>query len=117
MSENVMEYFGTPLDYACHGFHYCNGEYLSSSRVRFSDFCREAFNPESLVENDAYKPNGNVYFFHKNGYSICNIVGGCYDKRPGTKTVFFIKEQLTNKELWDKINAIPVCKKICSPLN
>lgn len=94
---NQLEYFGTELDCAGHYFWNPDGDILRRSKRRFDSL---PFNPEELPRRAKHesRKKGEVDFYHENGYSIIAIEGSCYDKRWGSKSVFFIKSDVMNAE-------------------
>lgn len=104
---STHNYFGTNLDRAGHYFWRLEGERISNLNLNFKDF---PFDPEELTKKIPIK--GTTLFYWIGGYSICAIVGSCADDRNGTKSVFFFKEDLSIKELIDKITSIPIAKEI-----
>ncbi len=110
-----MYYFGTNLSGSKgHYLNTLNGHNMTSQHP---DVYRSLpFNPEIFPTNGDCKARGDVMFYGQDGYTICAIDGSIIDTRPGSKCVFFIKESLSPKELFDKIIAIPIGKKIIESL-
>jgi hypothetical protein len=111
-----MNYYGTDLDCAGHFFWKLEEDVIHSRKSNFDDF---PFNPETLPlqqKKGFYNRNGFVGFYNIGGYSICAIEGSCYDKRPGSRSIFFIKEQLTNDQLVERIMSIPIAEKIINQM-
>lgn len=118
MDNLELGYFGT--DDSKHG-HYIwkvGEQYLRSQDLNFSDF---PFNPESIAKKDQkniYSSStglnkGDVRFFKVGGYSICYIEGSAVDDRGGTKSVWWVKADVTLEKLKELILAnIPSAKLI-----
>lgn len=111
-----MYYFGTGLASAGHYFHRLEGNRIEFTRdVSFGDL---PFNPEETLVGYSYmKPGshwkyGEVFFQVVGGYSVLSIAGSCYDHRTGTKTVFFVKEEMTRSEMVTRLAGIPAALKI-----
>lgn len=104
-----MNYFGTNLDSAGHYFWTLEGERLNRSNLWFDKL---PFNPEEMPGNGKSIKKGTVEFHHIGGYSICAIAGSCADTRWGTKSIFFIKEEMGNEELATRIKSIPIAIKM-----
>src|SRR5258708_35808522 len=108
-----MRYFGTSLNSAGHYFWELDGDWMGSSSL---DFKSVPFNPEEMPRKEKdqkyYYPLGHVAFYNENGYSIIAIEGSCSDKRRASKSEFFVKEDLTQDEMKEKILSIPIAKKI-----
>ena len=108
-----MNYFGTSLDSAGHFFWTLHDDHMAYEGL---DFKSVPFNPEEMPRQEkdqkySYR-RGYVAFYNENGYSIIAIEGSCKDKRGGSKSVFFVKEDLTQAEMKEKILSIPIAKKI-----
>ncbi len=101
-----MFYFGTNLNTAGHYFFYLHDQQLKRTQLHFRDI---PFNPEDILQSAR---NGDVQYFHIADYSVCGIVGSCVDPRLGCKSVFFVKEKLTNEQLKERILSIPIAKRI-----
>lgn len=107
-----MNYFGTSLNSAGHFFWILSGEKMKSNWDM--DYASLPFSPEQLPKGyEAYETEfGTVGFYKEDGYSIIAIYGSCADTRHGTKSVFFIKEDLTKEEMKQKILSIPIANWI-----
>lgn len=103
-----MNYFGTDLDRAGHYFWILEGNEIKKSDVLWEGI---PFNPEEPRLN-----NGEVLFDKIEGYSILRIGGSCYDKRPQSKSVFFLKEDLMMEQMIEKIRNIPIAQKIINQM-
>jgi hypothetical protein len=110
-----MNYFGTDLDQPGHYFWELQGMSFIRSRINFND-C--PFNPEALPYSDTkYIPQlGTVQFYNFVGFSICAIQGSCRDSRTGSKSIFFIKENLTSSEMKERILSIPIAVKMINQM-
>jgi hypothetical protein len=107
----MLHYFGTRLDDYGHYFWHLDGESIYNRDLNFKDF---PFDPESMprrMKGELIR-KGDVKFYHEGGYSICAIEGSCKDHRGGTKSVFFVKEDITNTELINRILSTPIAKRI-----
>lgn len=106
-----MKYFGTSLDQHGHYFWDVKGDHLSKSDISFRDI---PFNPEDLPKyiKGEERSFGDMAFYFLNGFSICAIYGSCYDKRHGTRSVFWEAEVLTYVEMKERMLSIPVIKRI-----
>ncbi len=105
-----IEYYGTNLDQAGHGFYTLNNGF-NNNRTRFEDL---PFNPEGLPfagRKFSYK-DGTVRFYNAFGFTICAIAGSPYDKRPGSKSVFFVEQDLTREVFESQLKANPSVQKI-----
>lgn len=109
-----MNYFGTQLTSAGHFFWKLDGDFID--RKGAATFSELPFDPENLPHEKLTKRLGEVHFYHIGGYSILRIEGSCYDKRPASKSVFFLKEIITKDEMRDKILSIPIAKKIIAQM-
>lgn len=109
----ITHYFGTDLSSAG---HYTwdiskDGKGLGNRSLNFRE---TPFSPENISENLA---NGQVSYAHflssRFGYiTVCAISGSCSDKRPGSKSVFWVYENISFEEIKNRILATPVCKEI-----
>jgi len=107
-----MKYFGTSLTEHGHYLWDLNGEYLKNKSL---DIEKLPFNPESYPKRkDKYEEFslGTAQFHNDFGYSILAIEGSCIDKRSQSKSVFFVKEELTKDEMIERIKSIPIAMKI-----
>lgn len=102
-----LYYFGTSLDCAGHYFWIAKGEILNTTKIYFKDL---PFDPESMF--DPYTSKGIVNYYEVENYKICSIAGSCYDKRNGTKSVFFTQEDIELKDFEDIIMSIPILNKM-----
>ena len=76
------------------------------------------FNPEDMPRRDKgeTRTKGAVEFYQEHGYSILAIEGSCIDTRWGTKSVFFVKENISKAELITIIKAIPIAVEIINAM-
>lgn len=102
-----LHYFGTSLDCAGHYFWIAKGERLDSTKIYFKDL---PFDPESMF--DPYTSKGIVNYYEVENYKICAIAGSCYDKRNGTKSVFFTQEKIDLRDFEKVIMSIPILNKM-----
>lgn len=81
-----MEYFGTDLkDYG----HYRWTVTENGLMKNWNNFSDLPFNPEQLTNN---LPKGEVVYYQGGGFTVVAISGSPKDTRPGTKSVFWVKE-------------------------
>lgn len=105
MKIDKLQYFGTSLNN--HG-HYCwelSGDRMDNRGLYFGNI---PFNPEEI----APRKFGEVSYNEIDGYFICAIGGSCYDKRGGTKSVFWTQDKIKLEYFPDIIMSIPVAQKI-----
>ena len=105
-----IEYYGTPLDQAGHGFHTLT-TFFDRNRTRLENL---PFNPEGLPFHSRERCyiNGTVRFYNVFGFTICAITGSPYDKRGGSKSIFFVQEDLTREVFEAQLKANSVVQKI-----
>ncbi len=106
IKENLF-YYGTGLDSAGHFFWTLHDGRLVSSNIYFNNI---PFDPESLIKND--QPLGTVRYLKFGDYKVCAIMGSCYDKRLGSKSVFWTTEDIRFGDFKNIILSIPIGKKI-----
>ena len=106
----VIEYYGTLLDQAGHGFHTLNDGF-DRNRTKFENL---PFNPEALPFHSRERNyiDGTVKFYNVFGFTICAIAGSPYDKRPGSKSIFFIERDLTREVFKAQLEINPTVQKI-----
>jgi hypothetical protein len=106
-----MNYYGTDLDSAGHHFWVLEGDSLYRGRISFAD-C--PFNPEALPYRGRGQgsKNGETQFYHFAGFSIYAIEGSCSDRRPASKSIFFVEKEMEEEQMKSLILAIPIAKKI-----
>lgn len=110
----IIEYYGTLLDQAGHGFHILNNGFnRSTTRLEYLPF-----NPEGLpfLSRGRNYANGTVRFYNAFGFTICAIAGSPYDKRNGSKSIFFIQEDLTREVFEQKLKSNETVKKIIAKM-
>jgi len=105
-----MEYFGTDLTECGHYRWNIDDEYLENSKLRFDDL---PFHPEGLTNNMS---NGSVIYYQGGGYTVIGICGSCKDRRPGSKSIFWVKEIITKEEMIDKIKQNKLAMKIINAM-
>ena len=101
-----MKYFGTNLQE--HG-HYVFDIYGDSMQRLGISFEGLPFNPEELTRE---LPKGSVIFYQGGGFTVIGISGSCKDGRPGTKSIFWVKEILLYDEMKNRIISNQAAKKI-----
>jgi hypothetical protein len=106
-----MRYFGTNLTNCGHYFwRVSEGGHNLIAEPSSNTFKSIPFNPEGLTMG--LKRKGESIFLNIEDYSILAIEGSPYDVRGGSKSVFFIDEILTEEEMRERVESIPICKKI-----
>lgn len=104
-------YFGTDLNFTGHLFWELSKEEINYSKIEFKDL---PFDPENLP-TDNYR-NGYIIFYNIENYSIIQIIGSCFDKRPGSHSIFWIKEIVTKEEFIEFLKSIPIVQKIINKM-
>lgn len=92
-----MEYFGTSLSEHGHYRWILNKDSMYKTYLRFDDL---PFNPEQLTNN---LNKGECVFYQGGGYTVLGISGSCKDERPGTKSIFWVKEIISREEMIDRL--------------
>lgn len=105
-----MEYFGTKLDDHGHSRSNLDGEYMVSLWNKFDDL---PFHPENLTNK---LPKGEVVFYQGGGFTVLGISGSCIDDRPGTKSIFWVKEIITRGQMIERINQNKLAMKIINAM-
>ena len=105
-----MEYFGTNLTSAGHYRWNLNNDYLQSGSI---DFHGLPFNPEGLTKDI---PKGGVIFYQGGGFTVLGISGSCSDDRPGTKSIFWVKEIISKSKIIDKIKSNKLASEIINKM-
>lgn len=106
-----IRYFGTDLDDYGH-YLFTIGEYGLYDRNL--DLKSIPFNPEEMPirQKGENRIKGETGFYQIGDYTIFAIEGSCKDTRGNTKSVFFLKELLTEDEMIQRIKANPVAMQI-----
>jgi hypothetical protein len=94
-----MEYFGTNLTEHGHYRFDIDGERLVKTWQKFNDL---PFHPENITTN---LPNGEVVFYQGGGFTVLGISGSCVDERPGSKSIFWVKEIISKEEMIIRIHS------------
>jgi hypothetical protein len=102
-----MNYFGTDLSSYGHYFWNLEGDHLIKLK---DDFNSIPFNPEGLL--NPYAQKGLVWYGQVEDYAICAVSGSCYDKRVGTKSVFWVKGEVKSTDWKTLILGAPIGKKM-----
>jgi hypothetical protein len=105
-----MEYFGTNLTEYGHYRWSLENDRMTNLGISFRDL---PFHPEDLTNN---LPKGEVIFYQGGGYTVVGISGSCKDGRPGTKSIFWIKEIISKSEMVQKIMQNPSSLKIINAI-
>ena len=105
-----MEYFGTNLSEHGHYRWDINGEYMVNKWMDRKDL---PFNPDELTHD---LPKGEVVFYQGGGYTVLGIAGSPKDTRPGTKSIFWVKENLSRQEMIERIKSNPVAMKLITAM-
>jgi hypothetical protein len=106
-----MHYYGTNFKECGHYFWDIT---YSEFKHDWLDIIQLGFNPEKL---NVEKRIGATTLHGINGYSICRIEGSCTDKRSGSISVFFIKEQLNASDLINKIKSNKLAMSIINSIS
>jgi len=107
----MIEYFGTNLDEYGHYLWQLEGSRIFNRNLNLE---RLPFNPEEMPrrEKGEIRKKGDVEYYQESGYSILAIEGSCIDERWGTKSVFFIKDQLNKKQMINIIKTTTITNNI-----
>ena len=95
-----MEYFGTNLREAGHYRWSLDGEYMVYSPKGMLNFNDLPFHPENLTNN---LNKGDVVFYQGGGFTCLAISGSCRDDRPGTKSVFWVRDTISKGDMVNRI--------------
>jgi hypothetical protein len=106
-----LYYFGTSTTTAGHYF-WTLSERMESSRMWFRDI---PFNPEQLL-GKRQVDKGQAFYFQIEGYSIIHIEGSPYDKRGGSKSVFWVHGDVPCDVLVALIGQNEPAKKLISAM-
>ena len=99
-----MNYFGTSLNEHGHYRFLLDGNRMEKSY--YSTYKKGLpFDPECLTED---LPKGEVIFYQGGGFTVIGIAGSCKDTRPGTKSIFWIREIISKEEMIQKIKEHPM---------
>lgn len=93
-----MNYFGTNL--TSHGhflYDLSQGTFRSIPGLLPKNV---PFHVEEMVNG---LPKGEVAFYQGGGFTLIAIAGSCVDKRPGTKSVFWVQEIITREQMKSRI--------------
>ena len=101
-----MEYFGTSLTEAGHYRWDLSGGHMRCVWLRFEDL---PFNPEALIKD---LPKGETVFYQGGGFTVIAIAGSCKDGRPGSKSIFWVKENIYKAVLIQRIMENETAMKI-----
>lgn len=101
-----MEYFGTDLDRAGHFFWLIEDGRLKGSNRTFKSL---PFNPEEL---NNHLPVGEVIFYQGGGFTVIGITGSCYDRRPGSKSVFWVNDIISKETMIFQIMQNKIAREI-----
>lgn len=106
MEHTTLQYFGTSLTSHGHYFWILADDRLNKSPIHFQDI---PFNPENLLQGERI---GTAKFFRFGEYTVCAIVGSCYDTRGGSWSVFFIEKKIHWTALKDIILGMPIANRM-----
>jgi hypothetical protein len=106
-----MEYFGTNLTE--HG-HY-TWDLKGTKMVKIGLLPKHTpFNPEELTR---HLPKGHCVFYEGGDYTVFAISGSPLDTRPGTKSVFWVRENLSREQMIDRIKENKTAMSIINAMN
>lgn len=105
-----MDYFGTNLDDFGHYAFNLDGDRMQKTWVKIDKL---PFHPENLTTD---LPKGEVVFYQGGGYTVVGFAGSCKDTRPGTKSIFWVKEILTREQMIQAIMRNACALKIINKL-
>lgn len=88
-----MEYFGTNTTDHGHYSWDLSGEYMTKTGLLPR---HTPFNPEELTNN---LNKGQTVFYQGGGYTAVGISGSCKDDRPGTKSIFWVKDKISKGQM------------------
>ncbi len=106
-----MKYFGT--SFTEHGHYVFEIDGMPTMIKTWERIDNLPFHPEELTIN---LPNGDVIYYQGGGFTVIGISGSCKDTRPGTKSIFWVEEILTYKEMKDRILDNIIAKKIINSM-
>ncbi len=94
-----MEYFGTSLSETGHYRWDLSGEYMHCLWLQFKDL---PFDPERLTIT---LQKGESVFYQGGGFTVFGISGSPKDDRPGCKSIFWVKENVSKEEMIEKVKS------------
>jgi hypothetical protein len=106
-----MYYFGTNLGDAGHFFWILYDDIMEY--MGHKQFSKIPFNPEELT--NGFK-RGEHRVMQIGDYTVWVIEGSPADKRPGSKSIFFVKEKLSNVEMIQRVASISIARKLIAAL-
>lgn len=106
-------YFGTSLNEAGHYFWEVCGNTLRYMSLNL--FKVLPFNPEEMPKNCKFLAEHEYYQIGE--YSILAYLGSPKDRRGGCKSVFFVKELISEEELTERIMENTIAVKIVTEIN
>ena len=107
----MIHYFGTNL--TAHGHflwqinEYGIGKNYGRVIYRLEDL---PFNPEGLPYN--IRKVGQAVFYQFAGFCIYAICGSPVDDRPGSKSVFFVEEIISEDKMIERVRTYQIAQKI-----
>ena len=93
-----MQYFGTNLTEYGHFTWDLTGDYM---KLKGLISVATPFHPEELTRN---LQKGQTAYYQGGGYTALAIAGSCTDDRPGTKSVFWVKENVSKARMMELIS-------------
>ncbi len=112
-----IKYFGTNLTDAGHYIWSIHPEAQSVGWDRKLDFNEQPFHPESLTQGlQLGEVNWMQSISPKGKFTICAIYGSCKDRRPGSKSVFWVDAAITYDALKELILKTPASAAIISAM-
>lgn len=108
-------YFGTDLTQAG---HYLKRLYSNSlGHIPYSENVDERTLPMNLEWAAPDLTLGTMYGYTCAGYSVLHIVGSCYDKRGGCKSVFIIdKAGMSGQDIFDIVSKTEIVQKMIAQM-
>ena len=106
-----MNYFGTDLDTHGHYVFKLNESTMVKTWLKLDNL---PFDPEGLTRN---LHKGEVVYYNGGGYTVIGISGSCKDDRAGTKSIFWVREDLTFIDMYDLIHGNPMAIKILASMS
>jgi hypothetical protein len=110
-----LYYFGTNLNDSGHFAYRLSENDFNGTFYRFLDTI--PFHPEYLTET--LKDGETIFYSVQRGkyeYTILAIAGSPRDKRPGSKSVFWVQARLSINEMKDYILSFPIVQKIINQM-